>query len=146
MEMTIEMANDADTILKTVIEKGNADFYWYDTTIFTHHQKHYSHTLYILMNSIEEGVVGKSPHGHSIIETYKTRTFLNSGGFVSIFKLSTEIQEKESEKEKLNSEKLKYDIKNSKRIFRTYWWTFYLSILGFLLALGKIIYDLLSRK
>ncbi|HEV8079856.1 MAG TPA: hypothetical protein VGP43_04030 [Chitinophagaceae bacterium] len=146
MEMTFEMAEEADIILNTVIEKGSADFYWYDTTIFNHHPKHYTNTLFILMNSIEENVVGKSVHGYSIVETYKTRTFLHKGGFKFLHQTQAQIQEKAAEKEKLNLEKLKYDVKNSKRIFRTYWWTFCISIAGFLLALGKIIYDLLQKQ
>ncbi len=51
----------------------------------------------------------------------------------------------EQEKKYLEFEKLKYDVKNSKRIFETYWWTFRLAVAGFLLALGKIIFDFLKR-
>lgn len=72
--------------------------------------------------------------------------FLHNGGFTALYEAAATVQENDAEKEKLNLEKLKYDIKNSKRIFKTYWWTFGISIAGLLLALGKIIYDIVFKK
>lgn len=51
----------------------------------------------------------------------------------------------ETERQRLNDEKLKYDVKNARRIFKTYWWTFAISLSAFLLALGKIIFDTFIR-
>lgn len=67
------------------------------------------------------------------------------GHFAYLKKLDDKVAA-DLERQKLNDEKLKYDIKNAKRIFKTYWWTFAISILAFLLALGKIIYDIVKAK
>lgn len=74
------------------------------------------------------------------------KAFLHNGGFTSLYDSAAEKLEAEKEKEKLNTEKLKFDVKNAKRMHKTYWWTFTISILGFLLALGKIIYDIIIKK
>lgn len=52
----------------------------------------------------------------------------------------------ENEVKELNLKKLRLDIKNSQRIFNTYWGTFGISILGLVLAISKIIYDALIAK
>lgn len=72
--------------------------------------------------------------------------FLHDGGFSAIYDSAAAKLEIEEEKERLNIEKLRYDVKNSKRIYKTYWWTFAISIVGFLLALSKIILDLVNKK
>jgi hypothetical protein len=45
----------------------------------------------------------------------------------------------------LTQKKLQIDLKNAIRINSTYWWTFTFSVLGLLLALGKIIYDIYKK-
>jgi len=138
MEMTIEMAKDADIILNTVIEKGPADFHWYDRTIFNQHPKHYTNTLFILMNSIEEEVVGKSEHGYSIKETYKTRTFIRDGGFTNVVHKRIQIQKEKDKEEKMTREKLYHDLKISKWMRKTYWLTFILSLLAILISIYSL--------
>lgn len=44
------------------------------------------------------------------------------------------IEADEKEKKELEREKLKYDVKNARRIFKTYWWTFAIAIGGFIIA------------
>ena len=84
--------------------------------------------------------------GDSYILTDLGKKVKSAGGhFVYLEKLE-EKSIADTERQRLNDEKLKYDVKNAKRIFRTYWWTFGISILGFLLALGKIIYDIIKAK
>lgn len=74
------------------------------------------------------------------------RLVKTSGGhFAYLEKLAVEKKENQ-ERQKLNDEKLNYDVKNAKRIFKTYWWTFWISIAGFILALGKIIFDLIKQN
>jgi len=68
--------------------------------------------------------------------------FLHDGGYTKLYRIMVMEQQRKLEKEKLDFEKLKYDVKSSKRIYKSYWWTFFISILGFILALGKIIYDI----
>ena len=78
--------------------------------------------------------------------TEKGKEAKKVGGHFSYLKKIEEKAISDKERQMLNDEKLKYDVKNAKRIFKTYWWTFGISILGFLLALGKIICDILKAK
>lgn len=70
--------------------------------------------------------------------------FYFDGGFPAIF----EDQEKErleaEEKKKLELEKLKFDVKNTKRIYKTYWWTFSFALVGFIYVLIRLITWFLS--
>ena len=50
----------------------------------------------------------------------------------------------DKERQKLNDEKLKYDVKNSKRIFKTYWWTFTFAVIGLAISLTLGILKLLE--
>lgn len=68
--------------------------------------------------------------------------FLNEGGFSRIYDIkSREIKRKE-EKEHLELEKLKYDTKNARRIYRTYWWTFGFALIALLISLYNLLKDL----
>ncbi len=69
----------------------------------------------------------------------------SKGGWLRHLELETEKLLQDKARQRLTDEKLKYDVKNAKRIFKTYWWTFGISIAAFILALGKIIYDKLLR-
>lgn len=68
-----------------------------------------------------------------------------AGGHFSYINRITDKIQVDQNRQQLNDEKLKYDVKNAKRIFKTYWWTFVISILAFLLAAGKIIYDVITK-
>ncbi|MGI8950187.1 MAG: hypothetical protein ACR2FN_01250 [Chitinophagaceae bacterium] len=68
------------------------------------------------------------------------------GGFKKLFSDDFVEKQKKEKERMLNLEKLQYDIKNSKSIYNTYWWTFGISIAGFLLALSKILYDAYTKK
>lgn len=65
------------------------------------------------------------------------KIFVESGGY-------SERDKKERKIAELNQEKLEYDVKNSKRIFRTYWWTFSLSIAGFITAATLAVLKLIE--
>ena len=67
------------------------------------------------------------------------KTFLLEGGFSRIAKEIESAFLFEAEKEKLNFEKLKYDVKNSKRIFNTYWFTFGFALAGLLISIVLLI-------
>lgn len=45
-------------------------------------------------------------------------------------------------KEQLELEKLKYDIKNAKRIYKTYWWTFIFAIIALIISLYNLLKDI----
>lgn len=72
--------------------------------------------------------------------------FYYEGAFTAIF----ESQEKErletEEKKKLELEKLKFDVKNTKRIYKTYWWTFVFALIGFVYVLIRLVTWLLEER
>ena len=70
------------------------------------------------------------------------RQVKKAGGHFAYLQKLDEKAVADAERQKLNDEKLKYDIKNAKRIFKTYWWTFAISIAAFLLSLFNLIYNL----
>ena len=78
--------------------------------------------------------------------TDKGREAKKAGGHFLYLKKIEELENLKIERQRLNDEKLKFDVKNSKRIFKTYWWTFAISILAFLLAVCKIIYDVIHTR
>jgi len=50
-----------------------------------------------------------------------------------------EVTNKQKHTEALTYEKLKYDVKNAKRIYRTYWFTFWFAVVGLLISLSLLI-------
>ncbi|RAI94169.1 hypothetical protein [Algoriphagus yeomjeoni] len=72
--------------------------------------------------------------------------FYFEGGFTAIF----ENQEKErleiKEKKSLELEKLTYDVRNSRRIYRTYWWTFFFALVSFVYVVIRLLAWLLNLE
>jgi len=68
-------------------------------------------------------------------------------GGISYYEEYVRKQEKEQYQRQLKSdEKLDFDLKNAKRVYKTYWWTFTIAILAFLLSVGKILYDIVNKN
>lgn len=73
-----------------------------------------------------------SPGRYSICLTDKGRLVKSQGGhFEYIMKCTNEYKIKK-EREELNDEKLHFDIKNSKRVYGTYWYTFTFALVSFM--------------
>lgn len=72
--------------------------------------------------------------------TEYVKGFLHKGGFTQLYNKEHEKAIRQDEKETLELEKLKYDVKNAKRIYKTYWWTFAFA----LIALGASIFNLIK--
>ena len=62
-----------------------------------------------------------------------------NGGWLKYMKRLHVEKQLEDLKKKLEIEKLKFDVKNSKRIYNTYWWTFIFSIISLIYVVLKII-------
>ncbi|WP_345948426.1 hypothetical protein ABDD95_16415 [Mucilaginibacter sp. PAMB04274] len=60
---------------------------------------------------------------------------IDNGGFA---KFIGKAEVKKQNKQALEEEKLKYDVINAKRIFRTYWWTFGAAITALLISLFNL--------
>jgi hypothetical protein len=70
------------------------------------------------------------------------RVFLNDGGFSRDFDSKKEEIIKRHEKEELEIQKLKYDVKNTKRVYKTYWFTFTFAVIALLVSLYNLIIGL----
>lgn len=92
------------------------------------------------------GYIEKTGTGQWYSLTDFGRQIKDAGGHLAYENKIANKAKIDKERQRLNDEKLRYDVKNAKRIFKTYWWTFTISIVGFLLALGKIIYDIVKAK
>lgn len=71
--------------------------------------------------------------------------FLAKGGFVQVANAQAQLHESKKELEKLTLEKARYDVKNAKRIYRTYWWTFTFSLIALIVSLILLILKLYER-
>lgn len=67
------------------------------------------------------------------------KAFLNSGGFSHIYDIGSQEIKRKEERDILELEKLKYDTKNAKRIFKTYWWTFGFALIALLISLYNLL-------
>lgn len=148
---TKEKVIDLDLILKTLIEKdthNNLSVDIINEKLFPEKSREYCMSLFfILADNYPRLLYPEDNLNEDVFwATEYVPVFLNDGGFTSIYEKAYKKQIIEDEKEKLNLEKLRYDVKNSKRIYKTYWWTFWISIAGLLLALGKIIFDIIIKQ
>ncbi|MBZ5857764.1 hypothetical protein [Flavihumibacter profundi] len=67
--------------------------------------------------------------------TKEGREVLQMGGYNELLKRDEERKNNVKVKQELELEKLRYDVKNSKRIYKTYWWTFAFSITALVISL-----------
>jgi hypothetical protein len=72
------------------------------------------------------------------------RAAQKAGGHFAYLKSLDDKALADKERQRLNDEKLKYDVKNAKRIFKTYWWTFCFSVIGLAISLTLGILKLLE--
>lgn len=76
--------------------------------------------------------------------TFKGEAFIKNGGYAAL-KLSQQNQrERDKLINQLSQEKLEYDVKNAKRIYKTYWWTFGFAIAALGISLINLLYQLLK--
>ncbi len=68
----------------------------------------------------------------------------DAGGHFVYLKQLKNKENADRERQRLNDEKLKYDVKNAKRIFKTYWWTFTFAVVGLIISLVLGILKLLE--
>jgi hypothetical protein len=72
------------------------------------------------------------------------KAFLNNGGFSRLFDSSAEVLRKKEEKEKLELEKLNFDTKNARRVYKTYWFTFAFALIALLISLYNLLKDFIK--
>lgn len=67
--------------------------------------------------------------------TFKGRDIAKNGDYNAYLEKKGQESINQKEIEDLTITKLKYDVANSKRIFKTYWFTFGMAVLGFAISL-----------
>lgn len=72
------------------------------------------------------------------------RQVKSAGGHFAYLKKLSDKATADIERQKLNDEKLRYDVKNAKRIFKTYWWTFWFALIGLAISLVLGVLKLLE--
>jgi len=108
----------------------------------------HSRTIIAVIKILEDlGYIEQTGNsGQWFLLTEKGREVKNSGGHFAYINKLNEKAKADTERQHLNDEKLAYDVKNAKRIFKTYWWTFAISITALLISLFNLIYYLFIRK
>jgi hypothetical protein len=67
-----------------------------------------------------------------------------AGGHFSYLQKITDKEDADKERQHLTDEKLKYDVRNSKRIFKTYWCTFTFALISFIYVLIQIVLKIMN--
>ncbi len=76
--------------------------------------------------------------------TDKGIEIFENGGWLKHIELEKQKEKIESDRQQMSDQKLKYDVKNARRIFKTYWWTFGVSIAAFIISVMLGIIKLLE--
>mgnify|MGYP003990548607 FL=1 len=142
--MTKEESRDLDKfLLYSLAREGiilSCDDMYNDP--FSHKDIDYCVSLYYKIDQYDSGLF--FPISGSSDEEFwaspQARGLLAQGGFTKIFDEKYAEVAQQNEIKELELEKLKYEIKNAKRIFKTYWLTFGIAIAGFLLAIASFIF------
>lgn len=147
IEITQIQSRQLDKILTTLVKRKEIssvndiqkklfpnETYEYCASLFYILKDHYPELL-LPISGPTEGTFWRNDY---------VKAFLNQGGFSKEFDDTYTEQQKESKIEKLKLEKLKYDIKNSKRMFKTYWWTFAFALIAFIISIYNFLRNLLS--
>ena len=58
-----------------------------------------------------------------------------AGGRAAWLQKQQEKAAQDARRQELNDKKLEYDVKNAKRVFKTYWFTFIIALVGFILSI-----------
>lgn len=77
--------------------------------------------------------------------TDKGREAKKEGGHFAYLKQLSDKAAIEKERQMLSDEKLKLEIQNSRRIFKTYWWTFAFALVSFLYVLLQLALKVFSK-
>ena len=91
------------------------------------------------------GYAAEDEYGGHFALTDKGRDAKKVGGHFAYIQQLSDKAAKEAERQKLNDEKLNFDVKNSKRIFKTYWWTFAFALVSFVYVLIQILLKIFEK-
>ncbi|SFB06645.1 hypothetical protein [Algoriphagus aquimarinus] len=142
MKLNKEVAEDLDLVIKDLLSNKSkvASVEDMKNHLFPDKPDAYLTSLFHHLNDHRPRLLfpEKNPTPDMFWKNDYLPAFYFQGGFTEVFK----DQEKEKmileEKRKLELEKLKYDVNNSKRIYKTYWWTFGFALTGFIYVIVRL--------
>jgi len=100
------------------------------------------HAAIIKEKLVNEGIITDEPGKGNFLTQLGLDIIEKHSGYINFLLSLKIIDEAIRERERLGDEKLRYDVKNAKRIFNTYWWTFGFSVAALLLSIFNLIYNL----
>lgn len=142
MEINEKQSNQLDEILKHLVDTGKpSDLKTINTELFPNDSYESCLSLfYILKEYYPSLLYPKTDIDEELFwATEYVKAFLNEGGFSKIFKIEYEEISRLNERDNLDLEKLKYEVKNAKRIYNTYWWTFTFALIALAVSLFNLI-------
>lgn len=147
MEITKIKSRQLDEILKKLLTLKNPyNTHQMQKDLFPDESYEYCLSLFYILNDYNPSLL--YPKTEVTFDCFWAReyvsAFLNNGGFSNIYDNIEQEDIKKQEYEKLNLEKLKYDTKNAKRVYKTYWFTFVIAIIALLISIYNLIKDLIK--
>ncbi|RAI86755.1 hypothetical protein [Algoriphagus yeomjeoni] len=150
MKLTKETASDLDLLIKELVADNSkvASIEDMKSVLFPDKPEAYLMALFHHLKSHSPSLFFPEPEPSPelFLASDYLPAFYYEGSFTAIF----ESQEKErletEEKKKLELEKLKFDVKNTKRIYKTYWWTFVFALISFVYVLIRLGTWLLEER
>lgn len=144
IEVTQEEAEDMDNILAMIVKINQSHFYksiqvnyLIKTYLDKTRELYYIDIIYRILDYKPEILFTEEKNGLKtvIFPSSLLDNFLSDGGFSRIAVQQIKDGAHKKELEKLNLEKARLDIRNSKRIYRTYWWTFSFSVISLIVSI-----------
>jgi len=142
MEIHEKQSTQLDEILRHLVNTGKpTDLKTINTELFPDDSYESCLSLfYILKEYYPSLLYPKTDIDEELFwATEYVKAFLNEGGFSKIYKNEYEKIKRQDEKENLDLEKLKYEVKNAKRIYKTYWLTFTFALIALAVSLFNLI-------
>ena len=142
--MKYELSEDHFLFMKFISGPGKKveEFYAYNPP-----NKIWSEQMHtrLYLDLFEADVIDKSTFRRTGENSFTHQIFkLNEKGELLLFNYIQQT-EREAEEKELQFQKLKYDVKNAKRIFKTYWVTFGIAVAGLLISLVLLIFRLVGK-
>lgn len=143
MKLTKETAKDLDLLIKDLVSANPKVASVTDMQIhlFSDKPEAYLIAMFHHLNDYKPRLLlpKTNPDPNGFWANDYLPAFYYQGGFTTIFEEEEKEKLEEEERKKLELEKLKYDVKNTKRIYNTYWWTFFFALVGFVYVVIRLI-------
>lgn len=150
MKLTKETAGDLDLVIKELIATNSriASVEDMKAVLFPDKPEGYLISIFHHLNEHRPRLLVSEPDPSPELfwANDYTPAFYYDGGFMAIFVEQEKERLEVEEKKKMELEKLRFDVKNTKRIYKTYWWTFGFALIGFVYVLIRLVTWFLEER